>query len=146
MPMSAGNGYYYFVNRLSGSCLDVPSGLANAQLDQRNYVDAANQQFDLLLNLPSAPAAPFISNIAVQGGNLVLSGSNGVAGRSFYLLRSINVALPMDQWQLLATNAFYPDGSFNLTNSINPNSLQQFYRLQLQQRSNATVGSPKVGD
>jgi len=132
MPMSAGNGSYYFINRLSGLCLDIPSGTAGARLDQRNYSGGANQQFNLLLNLPSVPVSPSISSIVVQGSNLILSGSNGVAGRPFYLLGSTNVALPLDQWQLLATNAFNPDGGFNITDSVNLNSLQQFYRLQVQ--------------
>lgn len=136
MPMSAGNGSYYFINRLSSLCLALPSGVAGARLEQQIYTGAANQQFNLPLNLPSVTASrlgsPFISSIAVQGSNLVLSGSNGVAGQPFYLLGSTNIALPLDQWQILTTNAFNLDGSFNITDSISPNSFQQFYRLQVQ--------------
>ncbi len=132
MPMSAGNGSYYFINRLSGLCLDVPNGLAGAVLDQRIYTGAANQQFNLLLNLPSVSASPIISSIVVQGSSLFLSGSNGAAGRPFHLLGSTDIALPLNQWQPLTTNAFNLDGSFNITDSVNPNSLQQFYRLQVQ--------------
>ena len=49
MPMSAGNGLYYFINRLSGLCLDVPGGASGTQLDQQPYTGGANQQFNLLL-------------------------------------------------------------------------------------------------
>jgi len=76
--------------------------------------------------------APAISRLDVSGNNFILGGSNGIAGRTFYLLGTTNVALPFNQWQYLDTNVFDGNGNFDLTNSINPGALQQFYRLQLQ--------------
>jgi len=74
---------------------------------------------------------PPISGVALNGSNFVLSGSNGIAGRPFYLLGTTNIVLPLSQWQFLATNAFDGNGNFTVTNS-NPTNVQQFYRLQLQ--------------
>jgi len=56
MPMSAGNGLYYFINRLSGLCLNVPA--AGIQLTQQPYTGGANQQFTLTLLAPTA-SSPF---------------------------------------------------------------------------------------
>jgi hypothetical protein len=75
---------------------------------------------------------PPISSIVASGNNFIFRGSNGIAGRQFYLLGSTNVALPLNQWQILATNSFDGNGNFNFTNSINTNSPQEFYMLQLQ--------------
>jgi len=76
---------------------------------------------------------PPIGNIIVPNGtNLMFSGSNGIPGSTFYLLGSTNVALPLNQWQRVSTNAFDGNGNFSLTNFIGPNAPQQFYMLQLQ--------------
>ena len=92
MPMSAGNGLYYFINRLSGLCLDVPGGAAGTQLDQQPYTGAANQQFNLLLNVPGADEIvlippPSISSISVNGSNCILGGTNGMRRKALLLTR-----------------------------------------------------------
>jgi parallel beta-helix repeat protein len=76
--------------------------------------------------------APPISGFVVSGTNLIFNGSNGIAGRQFYLLGATNVALPLNQWQRVSTNAYDGNGSFNFTNSADPNASQQFYLLQVQ--------------
>jgi hypothetical protein len=75
---------------------------------------------------------PSISSMAINGSNFILGGSNGIAGRSFYLLGSTNLTLPLSQWQFMATNAFDSQGDFNITNSVSPSSPLQFYQLQVQ--------------
>jgi len=54
-----------------------------------------------------------------------------VDGWPYYLLASTNLALPSGQWTRIATNRFV-GGTFNLTNSIDTTSPQNFYRLELQ--------------
>ena len=41
--MSAGNGLYYFINRLSSLCLNVPGSANGTQLNQQPYTGAASQ-------------------------------------------------------------------------------------------------------
>jgi hypothetical protein len=74
---------------------------------------------------------PGISSVIMRGQNLVFSGTNGVPGRSYYLLTTTNVTLPAANWTRLTTNMFGSDGSFAITNGINPSATQQFYLLQL---------------
>jgi hypothetical protein len=62
---------------------------------------------------------------------LVLSGNNGVPGRTYYVLTSTNVVRPLSDWTRVATNSFDPNGNFGLTNAMTPSIGQQFYLLQL---------------
>jgi rhamnogalacturonan endolyase len=76
-------------------------------------------------------AKPVIGNISISPAGLSLSGSGGVASAYFYLLASTNLATPLTNWTLLSTNQFDTNGNFNFTNSMNTNSPQSFYLLQL---------------
>jgi hypothetical protein len=75
---------------------------------------------------------PPISNVALSGGSLIFSGSGGMAGANYYLLASTNVALPISQWPVIATNSFDAGGNFYCTNSTSPEAPQVFYLLRLQ--------------
>jgi parallel beta-helix repeat protein len=130
MPRPAGNGLYYFVNRLSGLCLDVPNAVSGVQLDQQTYTGAVNQQFSL--NLLSIQRQPWIASMSSAGPNLIVSGSNGVAGWPYLMLTSTNVALPVAGWSANATNTFDPGGNFIFTNTPDPNMPQLFYLLRVQ--------------
>src|SRR5215469_15672632 len=75
--------------------------------------------------------SPTISSVRASGGNLIFSGSGGVSYWPYYLLASTNLASPLAQWTPIATNQFDGGGNFTLTNAINVNLPQAFYRLQL---------------
>jgi hypothetical protein len=76
---------------------------------------------------------PKITNSAVIGGNFVIKGSGGLAGATFNVISSTNVAAPLVNWTIVSTNVFVSDGSFNITNAINPAEMQHYYLLILQQ-------------
>ena len=75
---------------------------------------------------------PAISNVSLNGGNLVYSGATGFAGDTYYLLTSTNLALPISSWETIATNTFSSTGPFTVTNAVANNPPQSFYRLLLQ--------------
>jgi hypothetical protein len=85
--------------------------------------------FDLI-----PPPQPGIVNISLSGTNLVLSGTNGMATGVYHLLASTNLALPLNQWSPVATNALTANGDFTITatNAVKPKSASQFYVLKLQ--------------
>ena len=88
---------------------------------------------DGTLRIVSAPTPqPRIASVSVSGGNLRLSGTNGVPGWPYYLLASTNVASPLATWTRIATNQFDTAGAFAVTNSVNPALPRQFYVIQLQ--------------
>ena len=58
-----------------------------------------------LLHLPS----PQIGTVGITENRLLLTGSNGVPGATYYLLRSTNVQVPAASWDFVSTNTFDRD-------------------------------------
>jgi len=73
-----------------------------------------------------------IVSVAVTGGDLAVTGTNGVPDWPYYLLSSTNVTAPLFSWTRIATNQCDASGAFAVTNAINPAVARQFYLLQLQ--------------
>lgn len=75
-----------------------------------------------------------IGTISMDGLNVVIGGTNGVNGGTYYLLASTNAATPLAQWPAVATNVVSTNGAggaftFTGTNVVTPNGEQQFYIL-----------------
>jgi PKD repeat protein len=75
-----------------------------------------------------------ITGISLSGTNLVIKGSNGQSGGTYKTLMSTNLALPLNQWTPVATNALNASENFAIiaTNAVNRNVPQRFYILQMQ--------------
>jgi fibronectin type 3 domain-containing protein len=110
--LTDGTTYYYVVSASGSAANSGNSPEANAT--------------------PGPVAPPNISKIAVAGGSFRLSGTGGFPTSTYHVLATTNLALPMAQWTLVATNQFDSNGNFVITNSINPAWPQTFYRLQSQ--------------
>jgi autotransporter-associated beta strand protein len=82
------------------------------------------------ISVVTAPSQPVINSTKVSGGDLIFSGTNGVANGTYYVLTSTNLTTPLTNWMTLATNTFSATGTFNVTNAINPNIPKQFYLLK----------------
>ena len=76
-------------------------------------------------------STPGITSFTLNGANIVISGTNGQAGDAYYLLASTNMALPLNQWQTVATNVLSAGGSFSFTgtNVVTAGDNRQFYIL-----------------
>ena len=74
---------------------------------------------------------PVLAQFQIQAGKVLLSGSNGMAGASYYVLSATNLALPLSNWSIISTSLFASDGSVRFTNTLNTNAAQNFYRLRL---------------
>ena len=77
---------------------------------------------------------PSITGISLSGANLIINGSNGVSGGTYFTWMNTNLAQPLNQWSPIATNVLGADGNFTITatNTVNKNIPQRFYLLQLQ--------------
>lgn len=80
------------------------------------------------------PAQPGITGISLSDGNLVLNGTNGVSGQTYFVLTTTNLALPRNQWLPISTNVLNTSGNFTftVTNAVTPGIPQSFYLLQTQ--------------
>jgi hypothetical protein len=77
-----------------------------------------------------AEQPPVITKVLFGNGQLTLTGTNGFAGDTYYLLSSTNLA--SGSWTTVATNTFTTTGPFTATNAAPASGSQMFYRLQLQ--------------
>jgi uncharacterized repeat protein (TIGR03803 family) len=77
---------------------------------------------------------PAITNLSLAGTNAVLNGINSIAGHTYTVLTSTNLALPLNQWTPVATNLLNSGGDFSITatNAVNSPDLQQYYILRTQ--------------
>jgi hypothetical protein len=83
------------------------------------------------LSVVAVPSRPLVNNVILSKGNLIVSGTNGVANGSYVVLTATNVAESLADWIPFATNAFSASGTFDFTNAIDPAVSQQFYLLKL---------------
>jgi hypothetical protein len=95
--------------------------------------NSANSSVDLVITSGPAPVAPrpSIASISISGGNMVLTGSGGSAGGTFYVRASGDIALPLATWTSIATNTFDGSGNFNLSLPYNPALPVQFFAIQV---------------
>ena len=80
--------------------------------------------------------SPAITNFSLANGNqnVVINGTNGQSGGTYYLLTSTNVATPLSQWTAVATNVVSTSGAsaaftFIGTNAVTSGVKQQFFIL-----------------
>jgi fibronectin-binding autotransporter adhesin len=71
------------------------------------------------------------SSITRAGTNLIMSGSGGAAGATYYVLTTTNLSIGTSNWTRLLTNQFDVSGNFSFTNGIQLSVHQTFYRLQV---------------
>jgi hypothetical protein len=79
----------------------------------------------------SSTNPPQIGGLTLVGTNLVLTGSGGTPGGTYYVLASTNITLPAAQWPRLATNQFDAGGSFSSTLPGDSTIPERFFLLQL---------------
>ena len=87
---------------------------------------------DAMMFTPSS-AQPVITGVSCDGtsSSLILSGTNGTEGNTYYVVTSTNVAAPLSNWQPVLTNTFGANGVFSVTNAVSGAIPARFYRLQL---------------
>ena len=76
------------------------------------------------------PVMPVFGHPVISGGDLILSGSGGAPGSSYVVLSSTNLATPINQWSVLATNVFDGTGAFLFSTPIEPGTEQRYYRIE----------------
>ncbi|HEX3623811.1 MAG TPA: hypothetical protein VH280_00140 [Verrucomicrobiae bacterium] len=80
-----------------------------------------------IINVPQ----PRVTNIALSGTTLTLTGTNGIAGERYELLSSTNPTLPFNQWVPVLTNNLESNGNFNITNTVDLSVPEDFYLIKI---------------
>lgn len=78
----------------------------------------------------ATPPQPHITSISLSGTSLIINGTNGLAGESYNVLTSTNVALPLAGWTVLPAGTFNA-ASFSVTNPVTSSSPQSYYMLRV---------------
>jgi len=109
----------------------VPVAPGPGLLWNTNWISVNGSIFITSTN-PALITPPHITSFQLLGGNFAITGTNGNApGTFFYTLASTNLALPLTNWTILATNQFGSGGGFNFTNTLNFDRTQQYFILRL---------------
>jgi hypothetical protein len=82
-----------------------------------------------VLSVVSA-SGPLFTSIAVSGGNIIMSGSGGSAGGTFYVITATNVVTPLTNWVVLSTNSYDSSGNFSVTNPISVGTPRRFFGIK----------------
>ena len=69
-------------------------------------------------------------HISLAGTSILLNGTNGQSGATYYLMTTTNVALPLSEWKTVGTNVGAGNiFSFTGTGAVNSSLGHQFYIL-----------------
>jgi autotransporter-associated beta strand protein len=121
----AGQKFYLFDQPL-------PNGGSLTIVPPAGVVFTNNLALDGSLTVVSSqpPQPPHITGISLSGTDLVINGTNGLAGEQYNVLTTTNLTLPLSQWTVLPTNMF-TGGSFSITNPMSSGSPRNFYILRV---------------
>ena len=127
--LAAGDTFQLFnAATRSGSFSTIILPPLGANLAWTNQL-AASGTISVLSTAPATP--PAFNSAMLAGNNLVMSGTNGAPGGTYYVLASTNLLLPTTNWPRISTNNFNGSGAFSFTNTITPEIPEKFFRVQL---------------
>ncbi len=125
-PLAAGNTFQIFAagGSISGSFAGITPTTPGAGLAW----DTSQLGSGVLSVVSNAP--PMFTSTVVSNGNIIMSGSGGSAGGTFYVITATNVLTPLTNWVVLSTNSYDGAGNFSVTNPVSPGTPQRFYRIR----------------
>lgn len=127
--LTNGSSFKLF-NSGSGSYL---SSFATTQLPGLGSGQSWNNQLGTsgTISVVGNPAPPIISSAVPSGGNLIISGGNGVTNGTFQVLTSTTVTAPLSSWSVLGAGQFDGNGNFSVQVAIDPATPQRFFSIRM---------------
>jgi hypothetical protein len=125
-PLAAGNTFQLFTagGSISGNFASITPTTPGTGLAWNT-----SQLSSGVLSVVST-APPGFTKIVVSGGNVIVSGSGGSAGGTFYVLTATNLLTPLTNWVVLSTNSYDSGGNFTVTNPVTVGTPERFYRIK----------------
>jgi autotransporter-associated beta strand protein len=125
------NGLYRLIDysgSRTGSFHSTPMILNGATTGTATIDHSMTNQINLVVS--SAPATPpSFGSVTLSSSNLIMSGSGGTAGGTYYVLTATNIILPAANWPRIATNTFDLSGNFSFTNVMDSAQAGQFFQI-----------------
>jgi autotransporter-associated beta strand protein len=91
-----------------------------------------NLTVDGTMSVGGTAIPPQFSPTGLSGSLLSFSGTGGLAGVRYVVLTSTNVALPVINWNPIATNTFGGGGTFNFTDTVSSTAVPgRFYMIAI---------------
>jgi autotransporter-associated beta strand protein len=126
-PFAGGNSFQLFnAAAYSGSFTNIVPATPGTGLAW----DTNNLPNGVLAVISVAVPQPVITSVSLSGTNIIINGSNGLAGEQYHILTSTNVALPLSSWTVLPAGTF-SGATFSLTNGIDLNAPRGFYIIRV---------------
>ena len=75
--------------------------------------------------------APLMTGTSLNGTQLVIQGTNGVAGYSYNVFSSTDLTKPLSQWTLVSAGTPFTGSTWTFTTTVNPASPPTFYSIQV---------------
>jgi hypothetical protein len=127
--LAGGQSYQLFAaGSYGGSFSSVTLPTLTGDLEWENTL-GTDGRITVIGDAPTVIQTPRIVSAVRSGSNLIMSGTNGTTNGTFYVITSTNIALPLTNWSIVSTSTFGADGSFSVTNAINPALPRQFFDL-----------------
>jgi hypothetical protein len=124
VPLAVGDTFQIFNQAVQGGAAMTITG---GGVTWANNL-AVNGSIQVSFPYQILTTSPKITSFKLQSGSAIISGTNGVAGATAFLLTTTNLLQPLSQWQTVGTNVL-ASSSFTVTNSVSTSSPQQFYLL-----------------
>lgn len=126
-PLVVGDAFTLFnFNNASGSFSSITPATPGPGLVWNTSSLTANGT----LSVAAFTSRPEFGTVLKSADAIVMNGSNGPPGATYYVLSSTNIATPLSAWTPVLTNAFDANGNFSATNLIDPATPQRFFLLQ----------------
>ena len=78
----------------------------------------------------SGTAGPIVNHPAISGGNLILTGSGGVAGNGYVVLTATNISTPAALWTTNASGNFDSNGNFSNAIPVGASTPVRFFWMR----------------
>lgn len=142
MTNSIGQVYYARTYNWTSTGVMTSNELVSTEFALPTNLSAGTYSLVAVANGIASDAVPFtipltspgISYFNVSDGELSLNCTNGLAGRTYYVLTSTNLAAFLSQWVAISTNVLQTNGNFSISASSvgNAGETQRYFTLKAQ--------------